>query len=163
VTAGNSSPLSDGAAALVLCSASAAAAHGAAPLAVVRAAADAAQAPEWFTTSPALAARKALAAAGLAVGDVDVWEINQAFSVVDIVNARLLGLDPARVNPLGGAVALGHPLGASGARIAGTCVNALRLRGGRFGVAAICNGGGGATAVVLESLMPRPPALRDGA
>lgn len=150
VTAGNASTISDGAAGMVICSASAASRLGAPPLAWVRACADAAQKPELFTTAPALAIPKALAAAGWAVEDVDCWEINEAFSVVVMANIKLLGLDPAKVNVLGGAAAIGHPIGASGLRIVGTLISALRHVGGTRGVAAICNGGGGASAVCIE-------------
>ncbi|GBF90152.1 hypothetical protein Rsub_03285 [Raphidocelis subcapitata] len=154
VTAGNSSPLSDGACALVVASAERARREGLPALAVVRGYADANQSPEWFTTAPAAAIPKALARSGLSQGDVDFWEINQAFSVVDLANQKLLRLDPATVNAHGGAVALGHPLGATGAIIVARLISVLRANGGRIGCAAICNGGGGASALVIEAIAP---------
>lgn len=150
VTAANASTLSDGAAALVLMSRAAAEAANQPILATVRGYADAEQAPAWFTTAPAAAIPKALAHAGVALLDVDYFEINEAFSVVSVANNQLLGLDAERVNVNGGAVALGHPIGASGARIVVTLLSVLAQRGGRIGVAAICNGGGGASALVVE-------------
>jgi acetyl-CoA C-acetyltransferase len=150
VTAGNSSPITDGGCALVLVSAAKAAELGCPVLAVVRGYGDANQDPEWFTTAPAAAVPKALKRAGLQQQDIDYWEINQAFSVVDLVNQKLLGLQPDRVNVHGGAVALGHPLGASGAIIITRLISVLRAAGGRRGLAAICNGGGGASAIVIE-------------
>ncbi|KFM28548.1 putative acetyl-CoA acetyltransferase, cytosolic 2 [Auxenochlorella protothecoides] len=154
ITAGNASPLTDGAAALVLASGAAVARLGLRPLAQLLGSADAAREPREYTTAPSASLPKALARAGVAAADVDAWEINEAFSVVDLVNRRLLGLDPERVNALGGAVALGHPIGCSGARVVVTLINALRSRGGTLGAAGICNGGGGSTAVVLR-LMPQ--------
>jgi acetyl-CoA C-acetyltransferase len=121
-------------------------------LARIRSFADAAQAPEWFTTAPSKALPLALQRAGLGTKDIDLFEINEAFSVVSIANNRLMDLDPAKVNVNGGAVSLGHPLGASGARILVTLVHALRKNGKRMGAAGICNGGGGASAVVLEAI-----------
>ncbi|MFN5803852.1 MAG: acetyl-CoA C-acetyltransferase, partial [Sphingomonadales bacterium] len=115
--------------------------------------ADAEQAPEWFTTAPSLALPKAIAKAGLQPSDIAYWELNEAFSVVGIENTRRLKLDPATVNVHGGAVSLGHPLGCSGARIIVTLLNVLRARGARYGAAGICNGGGGASAIVIESLV----------
>ena len=150
VTAANASTLNDGASALVLASEEAVAKHGLKPLAKILATADAAQAPEWFTTAPSLAIPKALNKAGLSTGDVDLWELNEAFSVVGIANNRELGLDPTNVNVHGGAVALGHPLGSSGSRIVVTLLHALRDRGLSKGAAGICNGGGGASAIVIE-------------
>jgi acetyl-CoA C-acetyltransferase len=150
VTAANASTLNDGASALVLASEEAVAKHGLKPLAKILATADAAQAPEWFTTAPSLAIPKALNKAGLSTGDVDLWELNEAFSVVGIANNRELGLDPANVNVHGGAVALGHPLGSSGSRIVVTLLHALQDRGLSKGAAGICNGGGGASAIVIE-------------
>lgn len=150
VTAANASTLNDGASALVLASEEAVAKHGLKPLAKILATADAAQAPEWFTTAPSLAIPKALNKAGMSTGDVDLWELNEAFSVVGIANNRELGLDPANVNIHGGAVALGHPLGSSGSRIVVTLLHALRDRGLSKGAAGICNGGGGASAIVIE-------------
>lgn len=152
VTAGNASTINDGAAALVLMSADKAKALGLKPLAKVLAYADAEQAPEWFTTSPAKAIPIALKKAGLKMEDVDLVELNEAFSVVGIANTKLLGLDPAKVNVNGGAVSLGHPLGCSGARIMVTLIHALKQRGKKYGAAGICNGGGGASAMVIEAL-----------
>jgi acetyl-CoA C-acetyltransferase len=114
--------------------------------------ADAEQEPEWFTTTPALAAPKALKRAGLSVSDVDYFEVNEAFAVVTLVFNQMLGISQEKVNVFGGAVALGHPLGASGARILTTLNNVLHQRKGRIGLAAICNGGGGASAMVIEAL-----------
>jgi acetyl-CoA C-acetyltransferase len=151
VTAANASTLNDGASALVLCSEAALAAHGLTPIGKVVAAADAAHEPEWFTTAPALAVPKALARAGWSTDSVDLWELNEAFAVVGLVNMQLLGLDPARVNVNGGAVALGHPLGSSGSRIIVTLLHALRKRGLKRGAAGICNGGGGASALCIEA------------
>lgn len=150
VTAGNASTLSDGAAALVITSRGAAEASGAKVIATLRGWADAEQAPSAFTTAPAAAIPKALAHAGLSLPEISLFEINEAFSVVSVANNHLLGLDPKKVNVLGGAVSLGHPIGCSGARIVCTLLTALKQRGGRYGVAAICNGGGGASAVVVE-------------
>ena len=152
VTAANASTLNDGASALVLASEEAVAKMGLKPLAKIHASADAAQAPEWFTTAPSLAIPKALDKAGLTVSDIDLWELNEAFSVVGIANNQALGLDPGCVNVHGGAVALGHPLGSSGSRIVVTLVHALRQHGKKMGGAGICNGGGGASAVIVESL-----------
>ena len=152
VTAANASTLNDGASALVLASEEAVAKMGLKPLAKIHASADAAQAPEWFTTAPSLAIPKALNKAGLTVSDIDLWELNEAFSVVGIANNQALGLDPECVNVHGGAVALGHPLGSSGSRIVVTLVHALRQHGKKMGGAGICNGGGGASAVIVESL-----------
>jgi acetyl-CoA C-acetyltransferase len=150
VTAANASTLNDGASALVLASEAAVAQHGLKPLAKILATADAAQAPEWFTTAPSLALPKALAKAGVSNDDIDLWELNEAFSVVGIANNRELSLNPEVVNVHGGAVALGHPLGSSGSRIVVTLVHALRDRSKTMGAAGICNGGGGASALVLE-------------
>jgi acetyl-CoA C-acetyltransferase len=152
VTAANASTINDGAAAVVLMSKTKADALGIKPVARIRGFADAAQDPMWFTTTPALAIPKALKAAGVDKKDVAYYEINEAFSGVAIANSRLLGLDPAIVNVNGGAVALGHPLGASGARITITLANVLKQHGASIGVAGICNGGGGASAIVLENL-----------
>lgn len=152
VTAANASTMNDGAAALVLMSAQKAKELGLTPLAAIRGYADAEQAPEWFTTSPSLALPKAIAKAGLSSSDISFWELNEAFSVVGIENTRRLQLDPATVNVQGGAVSLGHPLGCSGARIIVTLLHVLRSRGARYGAAGICNGGGGASAIVIESL-----------
>ncbi|KAH0858218.1 hypothetical protein HID58_086479 [Brassica napus] len=150
VTAGNASSISDGAAALVLVSGKKAIELGLNVIAKIRGYADAAQAPELFTTTPALAIPKAIMRAGLDASQVDYYEINEAFSVVALANQKLLGLDPARLNAHGGAVALGHPLGCSGARILVTLLGVLRAKKGKYGVASICNGGGGASALVLE-------------
>ncbi|MBU6307761.1 MAG: acetyl-CoA C-acyltransferase [Bacteroidetes bacterium] len=152
VTAANASTMNDGAAALVLMSAQKAKELGLTPLAAIRGYADAEQAPEWFTTAPSLALPKAIAKAGLRSSDISFWELNEAFSVVGIENTRRLQLDPATVNVQGGAVSLGHPLGCSGARIIVTLLHVLRSRGARYGAAGICNGGGGASAIVIESL-----------
>lgn len=150
VTAANASTINDGAAAMILASEAAIKRYNLTPLARIVAYADAEQAPEWFTTAPTKAAPKALERAGLSAQDIDFFEVNEAFSAVAIAFYQALGLDPARVNVFGGAVALGHPLGASGARIMVTLQNVLRQRQGRYGLAAICNGGGGASAIVLE-------------
>lgn len=152
VTAANASTLNDGAVALVLMSATKAAELGLKPIAAIRGFADAQQAPEYFTTAPAKAIPLAIAKAGLKHENIDYYEINEAFSVVAIANNQILGLDPNRVNVNGGAVALGHPLGTSGARIIATLINVLEQNNGRYGVAGICNGGGGASAVVIEKL-----------
>ncbi len=150
VTAANASTLNDGAAALVLVSKEKAAELGLKPIARILGFADAEQAPEWFTTSPSLAIPKAMKMAGITAQDVDYYEINEAFSAVALVNMQQLNLDHARVNAFGGAVALGHPLGCSGARILVTLANVLGQNGGTIGVAGICNGGGGASALVIE-------------
>ena len=152
VTAANASTLNDGAAALVLMSRERAGQLGLRPLARIAGYADAEQAPEWFTTTPALAVPKAVAKAGLKMEDIAYWELNEAFSVVGIENTRRMRLDPARVNVNGGAVSLGHPLGASGARILVTLIHILRQNKARYGAAGICNGGGGASAIVIENL-----------
>ncbi|KAK9689510.1 hypothetical protein RND81_09G064000 [Saponaria officinalis] len=153
VTAGNASLISDGAAALVLVSGDKAKKLGLQVIARIRGFADAAQAPEWFTTAPALAIPKAISTAGLKTSQVDFYEINEAFSVVTLANQKLLGLDPEKVNVHGGAVSLGHPLGCSGARILVTLLGVLRQKKRRIGVAGICNGGGGASALVLEYML----------
>ncbi|MCK9403311.1 MAG: acetyl-CoA C-acyltransferase [Chitinophagaceae bacterium] len=150
VTAANASTLNDGAAALVLMSKEKADAMGIKPLAIIRSYADAAQAPEWFTTTPSLAVPKAVAKAGLQMSDIDFTELNEAFAVVGIVNTQKMKLDPATVNVHGGAVSLGHPLGCSGARIIVTLINVLKQHKGKIGAAGICNGGGGASAMVIE-------------
>jgi acetyl-CoA C-acetyltransferase len=150
VTAANASTLNDGASALVLMSKEKAEALGIKPIAKIRGFADAQQAPEWFTTAPAKALPKAIAAAGLEQKDIEYYEINEAFSAVAIGNNRLLNLDPAKVNVNGGAVALGHPLGSSGSRIIVTLLNVLKQNGAKIGAAGVCNGGGGASAIVVE-------------
>ncbi len=152
VTAANASTLNDGASALILMSKEKMDELGLKPIAKIVNYADAAQAPEWFTTSPTLAVNKALAKAKLSVNDIDFWELNQAFAVVGLVNTKMLNLNPAKVDVNGGAVALGHPLGNSGARIIVTLINVLKQNGGKLGAAAICNGGGGASAMIIESM-----------
>ena len=152
VTAANASTLNDGASALVLMSKEKAEELHIKPIAKVVSYADAAQEPKWFTTAPAKAVPKALAKANLSTEEVDFWELNQAFSVVGLVNTKLLGLDPTKVDVNGGAVALGHPLGSSGSRIIVTLINVLKQNNGRFGAAGICNGGGGASALVIENM-----------
>lgn len=150
VTAANASTMNDGAAALVLMSKERANAMGLKPLAIIRSYADAAQAPEWFTTTPSLAVPKAVEKAGLKMSDLDFVELNEAFSVVGIANTEKMNLDPSKVNVHGGAVSLGHPLGCSGARIIVTLIHVLKQKGGKIGAAGICNGGGGASAMVIE-------------
>lgn len=152
VTAANASTINDGASALILMSKEKAEALGLKPLAKIRGFADAAQEPLWFTTAPALAIPKAMKNAGIDASEVDFYEINEAFSVVAIVNNQKLNLNPEKVNIFGGAVSLGHPLGCSGARIITTLNNVLHQQNGRIGVAGICNGGGGASAIVIEKL-----------
>ncbi|MBP5999661.1 MAG: acetyl-CoA C-acyltransferase [Sediminibacterium sp.] len=150
VTAANASTMNDGAAALILMSGEKMEALGLKPLAKITSFADAAQDPKWFTTAPALAIPKALKKANLTAADIDFFEFNEAFSVVGIVNTNLLKLDPAKVNIRGGAVALGHPLGCSGARIMVTLAHILQDKKAKYGAAAICNGGGGASAMIIE-------------
>lgn len=152
VTAANASTLNDGAAALVLMSKEKAEELGLKPIARIVSYADAEQAPEWFTTTPSIAVPKAVAKAGLKMTDIDYWELNEAFAVVGIENSRRMKLDPAKVNVHGGAVSLGHPLGCSGARIIVTLINVLKVNGGKYGAAGICNGGGGASAMVIERM-----------
>ena len=152
VTAANASTLNDGAAALLLMSKSKAEELGLKPLAKIISYADAQQAPEWFTTAPSKAIPRALNRANLQASEVDFYEINEAFSVVSIANNNQLDLNPNQVNVNGGAVAMGHPLGASGARIVVTLINVLEQNNGKVGVAAICNGGGGASAIVIQKL-----------
>lgn len=152
VTAANASTMNDGAAALILMSREKMEALGLTPLAKLTGYADAEQAPEWFTTTPSLALPKAAAKAGVKLEDLDLIELNEAFSVVGIVNTQKMNLDPAKVNVNGGAVSLGHPLGCSGARIVVSLVHALKNRNQKLGGAGICNGGGGASAVVVESI-----------
>jgi len=152
VTAANASTMNDGAAAVVLMSREKATELGLKPLAVIRGYADAEQAPEWFTTSPSKAVPKAVAKAGLKMDDVEFFELNEAFSVVGVANCQLMNLKPEQVNVNGGAVALGHPLGASGARIVVTLLNVLEQNNAKIGAAGICNGGGGASALVIERL-----------
>nr|WP_294873446.1 acetyl-CoA C-acyltransferase [uncultured Pedobacter sp.] len=152
VTAANASTLNDGAAALVLMSADKAKELGLKPLAKILAYADAQQAPEWFTTAPSKAIPLALKRAGKSIADVDYFEINEAFSVVSLANNKELGLNEEKVNINGGAVSLGHPLGASGARIVVTLLSVLAQNNGKIGVAGICNGGGGASAIIIENI-----------
>ena len=152
VTAANASTINDGAAALVLMSEEKAQALGLKPLAYIKSYADAAQEPKWFTTTPAKALPIALDKAGLSVADVDFFEFNEAFAVVGLANAKILGLDNDKVNVNGGAVSLGHPLGCSGARIIVTLINVLEQNNAKIGAAAICNGGGGASAIVIERI-----------
>ena len=150
VTAANASTINDGAAALVLMSAQKAQELNLTPLATIRSYADAAQEPKWFTTAPAKALPKALKKAGITMNDVDYFEFNEAFSVVGLANMKILGLQDSRVNVNGGAVSLGHPLGCSGARIIITLLNVLEQNNAKIGAAAICNGGGGASAMIVE-------------
>ncbi len=152
ITAANASTLNDGASALILASREAVEKYALKPLAKIVSYADAAQAPEWFTTAPTLAVNKALEKANLKVADVDFWELNQAFSVVGLANIKLLGLDPSLVDVNGGAVALGHPLGNSGSRIIVTLIHVLKQNKGKIGGAGICNGGGGASALIIENI-----------
>lgn len=152
VTAANASTLNDGASALVLMSKEKADELGLKPLAKIISYGDAAHEPEFFTTAPAKAVPVALAKADLNASDVDFWEFNEAFSVVGIVNTQILGLDSAKINVNGGAVSLGHPLGNSGSRILVTLINVLKQNGGKIGGAGICNGGGGASAMIIENL-----------
>jgi acetyl-CoA C-acetyltransferase len=152
VTAANASTMNDGAAALVLMSKAKAGELGLKPIAKILAYADAEQAPEWFTTTPAIAVPKAVAKAGLKMEDIEYWELNEAFAVVGIENSRRMKLNPAKVNVNGGAVSLGHPLGCSGARIIVTLINVLKQNNAKYGAAGICNGGGGASAMVIENV-----------
>ncbi len=152
VTAANASTINDGASALVLMSKEKAEKLGIKPIARIAGFADAAQDPLWFTTAPSLALPKAIANAGLSKDDIDYYEINEAFSVVALANNKEMDLKAEQVNILGGAVSLGHPLGASGARIIATLTNVLNQKGGRYGAAGICNGGGGASAIIIERL-----------
>jgi acetyl-CoA C-acetyltransferase len=152
VTAANASTLNDGASALILASGEAVAKYGLKPIAKIKGYGDAAHAPEWFTTAPSIAVPVALKKAGLSVNDIDYWELNQAFAVVGLANMKELGLDPTKVDVNGGAVALGHPLGSSGSRIIVTLINVLKQNGGKYGAAGICNGGGGASAMVIENI-----------
>jgi len=150
VTAANASTMNDGASALILMSKEKAEALGLKPLAKIKGYADAEQAPEWFTTSPSLAVPKAVAKAGLSMEDIQYFELNEAFSVVGVANCQLMKLKPEQVNVNGGAVSLGHPLGNSGSRIIVTLINVLQQKQAKYGAAGICNGGGGASAIVIE-------------
>jgi len=152
VTAANASTMNDGAAVLLMMSKEKADELGLKPIAKILAYADAAQAPEWFTTSPSLAVPKAVSKAGLKMEDISYWELNEAFAVVGIENSKRMQLDPATVNVNGGAVSIGHPLGCSGARIIVTLINVLKQNNARYGAAGICNGGGGASAMVIENV-----------
>ena len=152
VTAANASTMNDGAAALLLMSKEKAEELGLKPIAKILSFADAEQAPEWFTTTPSLAVPKAVQKAGLKMEDISYWELNEAFAVVGIENTKRMKLDPAKVNVNGGAVSIGHPLGCSGARIILTLINVLKQNNARYGAAGICNGGGGASAMVIESI-----------
>lgn len=152
VTAANASTINDGAACIILASEEKVKELGLTPIAEVVSFADAAHEPEYFTTAPAKAVPIALERAGCSIADVDAFELNEAFSVVALVNNQLLNLDASKVNINGGAVALGHPLGASGARILVTLINVLKQNGGKIGAAGICNGGGGASAMVIKNI-----------
>ncbi len=151
VTAANASTMNDGAAAVVLISKKKAEELGLTPIAKIKSFADAEQAPEWFTTAPSLAVPKAVEKAGLTMDQIQYWELNEAFSVVGIENTKRMNLDPQKVNVNGGAVSIGHPLGCSGARIIVTLINVLKQNNAQFGAAGICNGGGGASALVIEN------------
>ncbi|MCU0440475.1 MAG: acetyl-CoA C-acyltransferase [Raineya sp.] len=152
ITAANASNINDGAAAILLASKESVEKYDLKPLAKIIAYADASQEPEWFTTSPAIAIQKALKQAQMAINDIDYFEINEAYAAVVLANQEILGIAKNKINIYGGAVAMGHPLGASGARILCTLISVLSQEGGKYGVAAICNGGGGATAVIIENL-----------
>ncbi len=152
VTAANASTINDGAAALILMSEEKAISMGFKPLAYIKSYADAGQEPKWFTTTPSKAIPKALEKVGLTVKDVDYFEFNEAFAVVGLANAKILGIDNSKINVNGGAVSLGHPLGCSGARIVVTLINVLQQNNAKIGAAAICNGGGGASAIVIEKM-----------
>jgi len=152
VTAANASTLNDGASALIIASKEAVEKHGLTPIAKIVGYGDAAHDPEWFTTAPSKAIPVALKRADLSVSDIDYWELNQAFAVVGLYNMKELGIDPSTVDVNGGAVSLGHPLGNSGSRIIVTLINVLKQNGGKYGAAAICNGGGGASAMVIENV-----------
>jgi acetyl-CoA C-acetyltransferase len=152
ITAANASTMNDGAAAVILMSKEKADALGIKPLAKIIGYADAEQAPEWFTTTPSVVIPKAVAKAGLTMDQIDYFEINEAFAVVSLVNMQKMNLSSNKVNVNGGAVSLGHPLGASGARIVGALVNILHQNNAKYGVAGICNGGGGGSAIVVEKL-----------
>ena len=152
VTAANASTINDGAAALILMSEEKAISMGLKPLAYIKSYADAGQEPKWFTTTPSKAIPKALEKVGLTVKDVDYFEFNEAFAVVGLANAKILSIDNSKINVNGGAVSLGHPLGCSGARIVVTLINVLQQNNAKIGAAAICNGGGGASAIVIEKM-----------
>jgi acetyl-CoA C-acetyltransferase len=150
VTAANASTINDGACALVVMSEEKVKELSVKPLAKIVSFADAAQEPEWFTTAPTLAANKALQLAGMSLSQIDYFEVNEAFAVVALAFNKIMSIDVDKTNVFGGAVALGHPLGCSGARIVGTLVNVLHQKNGKYGLAAICNGGGGASAMIIE-------------
>jgi acetyl-CoA C-acetyltransferase len=152
ITAANASNLNDSAAALLLASKEAVEKYNLKPIAKIISYADAAQAPEWFTTTPSIAITKALKQANLSIKDIDYFEINEAYAAVVLANQKILDLDSNKINIYGGAVAMGHPLGASGARIICTLISVLKQEGGKYGVASICNGGGGASAIVIENI-----------
>lgn len=152
ITAANASNLNDSAAALLLASKEAVEKYNLKPIAKIISYADAAQAPEWFTTTPSIAITKALKQANLSIKDIDYFEINEAYAAVVLANQKILDLDSNKINIYGGAVAIGHPLGASGARIICTLISVLKQEGGKYGVASICNGGGGASAIVIENI-----------
>lgn len=152
ITAANASTLNDGASALILASEEAVQKHGLKPIGRIVSYGDAAHEPVWFTTAPSKAVPVALKKAGLTTDQIDFWELNQAFSVVGLANTKILGLNPDKVDVNGGAVALGHPLGNSGSRVIVTLLNVLKQNGGKFGAAGICNGGGGASAIVIENI-----------
>ena len=152
VTAANASTMNDGAAAVILMSKEKADALGIKPIAKIKSYADAEQAPEWFTTTPSIAVPRAIEKAGLKQSDIEFYELNEAFAVVGIVNTQMMKLDAGKVNVNGGAVSLGHPLGASGARIICTLINVLKQNKAKYGAAGICNGGGGASAMVIENV-----------
>jgi acetyl-CoA C-acetyltransferase len=152
VTAANASTINDGASATILCSAEAVKKYNLHPIARIVSFGDAEQEPEWFTTAPTKATPVALQRAGLTLNDIDFFEVNEAFAVVTMAYNKVLDIDGAKVNINGGAVSLGHPLGASGARIITTLNGVLHQQGGRYGLAAICNGGGGASAMIIERL-----------
>lgn len=152
VTAANASTMNDGAAALILMSKEKADALGIKPIAKIKGYSDAEQAPEWFTTTPSLAVPKAVEKAGLKLADINYYELNEAFAVVGLANMKLMNLDPSKVNVNGGAVSLGHPLGCSGARVIVTLINVLKQNNAKYGAAGICNGGGGASALVIENV-----------
>ena len=151
ITAANASNINDGAAAILLASKEAVEKYNLKPLAKIIAFTDASQAPEWFTTSPSVAITKALKQAKISINEIDYFEINEAYAAVVLANQKILGIPDIKTNSYGGAVAMGHPLGASGARILCTLISVLNQEGGKYGVAAICNGGGGATAMIIEN------------
>lgn len=150
-TAANASTINDGAAAVVMMSKEKAEELGLKILATIKSYADAAQEPKWFTTSPAKAVKLAMKKANLTKGDIDYYELNEAFSIVGLANIKLLDIDGNKVNVNGGAVSLGHPLGCSGARIMITLMNVLKQNNAKIGAAGICNGGGGASSMIIEN------------